>query len=58
MVQAGWWLALLGMAGCATLGGVTKDSPPEVKQAAVKERANARWAALIKGDFDARLRAS
>ena len=51
------WLALLGMAGCAGMGGgLTKDTPPEVKQAAVKERANARWAALIKGDMDAAYR--
>src|SRR6185369_9120231 len=49
-----WWLALLGMAGCAAVGGgLTKDTPPEVKLAAVKERVNARWAALIKGDMDA-----
>jgi len=34
-------------------GGLTKDTPPEVKAAAVKERSNARWAALIKGDKDA-----
>ena len=34
------------------MGGLTKDSPPEEKQAVVKERAAARWAALIKGDFD------
>jgi hypothetical protein len=47
-----WWLALLVVAGCSTLGGVTKDSPPEVKQATVKERAGARWAAMIKGDID------
>ena len=48
------WLALLAMAGCAAMGGgLTKDTPPEVKQAAVKERVNARWAALIKGDMDA-----
>ena len=51
--RLGWCLALLGMAGCGTLGGVTKDSPPEVKQATVKDRANARWAAMIKGDIDA-----
>ena len=35
------------------MGGLTKDSPPEEKQAVVKERASARWAALIKGDIDA-----
>jgi hypothetical protein len=46
-------LAVVAMAGCSGLGGLTKDSPPEEKQAVVKERANARWAALIKGDYDA-----
>ena len=51
--RLGWCLALLGMAGCGTLGGVTKDSPPEVKQATVKDRASARWAAMIKGNIDA-----
>jgi hypothetical protein len=45
-------LAVFAMAGCSTMGGLTKDSPPEEKQAVVKERANARWAALIKGDID------
>ena len=41
-------------AGCATMGGgLTKDTPPEVTAAAVKERSNARWMALIKGDKDA-----
>ena len=41
-------------AGCATKGaGLSADSPPEVKAAAVRERANARWAELIKGDKDA-----
>jgi len=40
------------MAGCATTGGLSKDTPPEVKAAAVKERSNARWAALIKGNKD------
>ena len=39
-------------AGCATIGGLTKDSPPEAKQAVVTERAKARWQALIKGDLD------
>ena len=46
-------LALLVVAGCGTLFGLTKDTPPDVKAAAVKERSNARWAALIKGDVDA-----
>src|SRR4029453_12699397 len=47
-------IAFAVAAGCATMGGgLTKDTPPEVKAAAVKERSNARWAALIKGDKDA-----
>ena len=49
-----WLLAMLGAVGCSTMGGgISKDSPPEVKQAVVKERVNARWATLIKGDIDA-----
>ena len=50
--RQGWWLAWVVVAGCSTLGGVTKDSPLEVKEAAVKERAGARWAAMMKGDID------
>ncbi len=46
-------VAFLLAAGCGALGGLTKDTPPDVKAAAVKERSNARWAALIKGDMDA-----
>lgn len=30
--------------------GLTKDSPASAKQAAVRKRVEARWAALIKGD--------
>jgi len=45
---------LQGVLGCATTGsGVSRDSSPEVRRAAVTERANARWAALLKGDIDA-----
>ncbi len=44
--------AVIAVAGCAGFGGVTKDSSPEAKRAAVTERVNARWAALIKGDMD------
>ena len=40
------------VAACAGMGGVSKDSPPEVKVAAVKERSQARWQALIKGDLN------
>ena len=40
--------------GCASKGGeLSADSPAEVKAAAVKARANARWAVLIKGDKEA-----
>jgi hypothetical protein len=47
-------VAIAVVAGCATTyGGLTKDTPPEVKAAAVKERSNARWEALIRGDKDA-----
>ena len=45
-------LAITVAAGCAGMGGVTKESSPEAKRAAVTERVNARWAALIKGDMD------
>ena len=40
-------------AGCATTGSLTADSPTPVKQEAVKARAQARWDALIRQDFDA-----
>jgi hypothetical protein len=43
---------LMALAGCASIGGLSKDSPPEVKQAAVAERAKARWAAMIDGNLD------
>ena len=44
----------IAVAGCASMpgGGLSKDSPPEVKAAVVSERAQARWDALIKGDLD------
>jgi len=47
-------VALLAVvAGCASMGGgLAKDSPPAVKEAAVAERAKARWQALIKKDYD------
>jgi len=43
---------LVAVAGCATIGGLTKESPPEVKSATVTERVKARWAALIDGNLD------
>lgn len=41
------------VAACASVpgGGLTSASPTEVKVAAVTERSNARWQAMIKGDF-------
>ena len=33
-------------------GGLGKDTAPEIKRAAVTERVNARWVALIKGDLE------
>ena len=48
-------LAVIGLAGCAALGGNPvgmAPSTPEARQALVTERANARWAALIKDDVD------
>jgi hypothetical protein len=53
--MVGWMPVVLAgaVAACAGMGGVSKDSPPEVKAAAVKERSQARWQALIKGDLDA-----
>ena len=40
-------------AGCASLpGSLSPDSPADVKQAAVAERATARWQAIIKGEYE------
>ncbi len=43
---------VLGVAGCATLpgGGLTSQTPPEAKAAAVAKRALERWDLLLKGD--------
>src|SRR5258705_4087350 len=52
----GWMpgaVVVVAIAECAGMGGVNKDSPLEVKVAVVKERSEARWQALIKGDLDA-----
>lgn len=40
------------LAACATMGGVTAESPLEAKQAAVTERAKARWQAVIDGEVE------
>jgi hypothetical protein len=39
------------LAGCASLGGLSKDSPAAEKESAVAERAKARWQALIKRNY-------
>ena len=41
------------LAGCATMGGVTVESPPEAKQKAVIERAKARWQVVRDGNVEA-----
>jgi len=41
------------VAGCAAMGGgLDKGSPAAVKEAAVAERAKARWQLLIKRDYE------
>jgi hypothetical protein len=46
-------LLALGVGACATPGAVTPSTSPEAKRAAVLARADARGAALVKGDLDA-----
>jgi len=43
-------LALAALAGCAGVGGLSADSPPDVKRDAVAARARARWDRLINRD--------
>ena len=53
-----WWKRCVGLmavallAACAAMGGLSKDSPAAAKEAAVAERANARWQALIKRNYE------
>ena len=44
--------AILGvtLAACAGVGGVSKDSPDDIKVAAVTRQVNARYQALVAGD--------
>jgi len=42
--------AAIGLAGCASIGGLTSESPNETKVAVVTERATERWKALIAGN--------
>jgi hypothetical protein len=46
-------VAMAVLAGCASVpgGGLSSASPAEVKAAAVTERSNARWQAIVKGDY-------
>jgi hypothetical protein len=50
----GWLSAasIIAVAGCATMGGLGKDSTIEAKRTVLAQRINARWDALIKGDVD------
>lgn len=47
-------IVALAAVGCATapFGAFTADSPAEQKSAVVRERAQARWQALIKDDIE------
>jgi len=53
-VRAGAFAAVVGLllAACATLGGVTVESPQDVKVAAVTARVKARWQAVIEGNVE------
>ena len=54
-LQLAQWIGIalaVAVAGCATTGGLTQDSSPEVKRVAVTERVKARWGALIDGNLD------
>lgn len=51
-VGAGIAVMLAACAGVPAGGGVAKDAPADARKAAVTERVNARWAALIKGDLE------
>ncbi len=50
-----WGVAVVAvavLAACATPARVTEESPDDVKKAAVTERANARWQAVIESDAE------
>lgn len=46
--------AIIGvtLAACATTGSLSKDATDEAKQAAVTQRVNERWKAIIGGDVE------
>ena len=50
--QCAGFMAVALVTGCAAMGGLSKDSPAAAKEAAVAERANARWQALIKRNYE------
>src|ERR1700693_3498989 len=53
LLRATTLAAVAVMLGCAVPGGgITREMSPEARRAAVTERVNARWAALIRGDRD------
>ena len=39
------------LVACAGMGGITKDSPEQAKQAAASQRSMERWQAIIAGDI-------
>ena len=45
-------VAVALVAGCAAMGGLSKDSPAAAKESAVAERAKARWQAMIKRNYE------
>lgn len=56
-IGMGRWLGIgavaFALAGCSgTLGGLTRESPAEVKAEAAKARTQAKWAAILQGDLD------
>jgi hypothetical protein len=54
MVRAGAFAVVFSvlLAACATLGGVTLESPLDMKVASVTARAKARWQAVIEGNAE------
>lgn len=44
--------AVVVLAGCAASGSLTRESPVEARQAATTARVQARWDAVIQGDYE------
>jgi len=49
--RLGGAVVILTVAACTSMGGLSPESPPDVKREAVSARAKARWEALIKADI-------